>query len=82
MVSYIKGGIQTKGIWKHKVLRQIFGPKRVANGEWRRLHNEELDCLYRSPNKVKVIKSRRRLAGHVAKMEEGRSVFKILKVNL
>ena len=48
-------------------------------GEWRRLHNEELHSLYRSPNKIRGIKSRRlRWAGHVARMEEGRSAFKIL----
>ena len=47
--------------------------------ECRRLHNEELHSLYRSPNIVKVIKSRRlRWAGHVARMEEGKSAFKIL----
>ena len=51
MISYIKGGIQAKGI-----LRRIFGPK---NGEWRRLHNEKLHCLYHSPNIVRVIKSKR-----------------------
>ena len=48
-------------------------------GEWRRLHNEELHSLYRSLNIVRVIKSRRlRWAGHVARMEEGRSAFKVL----
>ena len=48
-------------------------------GEWRRLHNEELHSLYRSPNILKVIKSRiLRWAGHVARMEKGRSAFKIL----
>ena len=61
------------------ILRRIFGPKRDENGEWRRLHNEELHSLYRSPNIVRVIKSRRLIwAGHVARMEEGRSAFKIL----
>ena len=45
----------------------------------RRLHNEELHSLYRSPNIVRVIKSSRlRWAEHVARMEEGRSAFKIL----
>ena len=45
----------------------------------RRLHNEELLSLYRSPNIVRVIKSRRlRWAGHVARMEEVRSAFKML----
>ena len=48
-------------------------------GARRRLHNEELHCLYRSPNIVRVIKSRRlRWAGHVARMEGGRSAFKLL----
>ena len=53
----------------NRILRRIFGPKSDENGEWRRLHNEELLSLYRSPNRVRVIKSRRlRWAGHVARM--------------
>ena len=60
-------------------LRRIFGPKRDENGEWRRLHNEVLHRLYRSSNIVRVIKFRRLTwAGHVTRMEEDRSVFKIL----
>ena len=60
-------------------LRSIFGPKTDENGEWRRLHNEELHSLHRSPNAVRAIKSRRlRWAGHVIRIEEGRSAFKIL----
>jgi hypothetical protein len=47
------------------ILRRIFGPRRDENGEWRRLHNEELHILYRSPNIVRVIKSKRlRWADH------------------
>ena len=62
-----------------EILRRVFGSKRVANGEWRRLHNEELHNLYFSPNTVRVLKFRRlRWAGHVAKVEEGMSAFKIL----
>jgi len=55
------------------VLRRIFGPKRdEVRGEWRKLHNEELNDLYCSRNIVQVIESRRmRWAGHVARMGAG-----------
>ena len=66
-------------VFENRILRRILGPKRDENGELRRLHNEELHSLYRSPNIVRVIKSRRLTwAGHVARMEEGRSAFKML----
>ena len=57
----------------------LFGFKRDENREWRNLHNELLHNLYRSLNIVRMIKSRRlRWAGHVARMKEGKSAFKIL----
>ena len=78
MVYYTREECKLR-VFENRILRRIFGSKRDENGEWRRLHNEELHSLYRSPNIVKVIKSRRlRLAGHVSRMEKGRSALKFL----
>ena len=67
-------------MFENRVLRKIFGPKRNEVAEkWRKLHNEEFNVLYSSPNIVRMIKSRRiRWAGHVVCMEDGRGVYKIL----
>jgi len=61
-------------VFENKVLGRIFGPRSDGVlGEWRRLHKEELNDLYSSPNIVRVIKLRRmRWAGHVARMGEER----------
>jgi hypothetical protein len=63
---------------ENRVLRRIFGPKREEDGSWRKLHNDELHSLYSSPNIVRVIKSRRMWARHVARMGEGRGVYRVL----
>ena len=62
------------------MLRRIFGPRRDdVTGDWRRLHNVEINVLYCSPNIVRVIKLRRmRWAGHVARMVQERGVYRDL----
>ena len=67
-------------VFENRVLRRIFGPRRdEITEEWRRLHNEELNDLYSSPNIVWVIKLRRlRWAGHVACMGEKRGIYRVL----
>jgi hypothetical protein len=73
--------------WKHRLrvsengmLRRIFGPKRdEATGEWRKLHNEELNDMYSSPNIVQVTKSRRmRWVGNVAQIGERTGIYWVL----
>jgi len=61
-------------VFENKVLRRIFGPRRdEVTGDWRKMHNEELNVLYSSPNILRMIKSRRmRWAEHVARMGEER----------
>jgi len=61
-------------------LRRVFGPKRdEMSGEWRKLHDEELNDLYSLLNIVQVVKSRRtRWAGHVVHIGEDRGVHRVL----
>jgi hypothetical protein len=66
-------------VLENRVLRKIFGLKREEDGSWRKLRNDELHSLYSSPNIVRMIKSRRmRWAVHVARMGEGRGVYRAL----
>ena len=66
-------------VFENIVLRRIFGPRRdEVTGEWRKLHNEDVNDLYYSPNILLVIKSRKiRWAGHVARMGEERVAYKV-----
>ena len=67
-------------VFENRLLRRIFGPKRDGvTGEWRKLHSEELNDLYSTPNIIRLIKSRRAgWAGHVASKGERRGVYRVL----
>jgi hypothetical protein len=67
-------------VFENRVLRRIFGTKRdEVTGEWRKLHNEELNNLYSSPDIIRQVKSRRmRWTGHIVRMAEERKVYKVL----
>jgi hypothetical protein len=67
-------------VFENRVLRRAFGPKRnEVTGEWKKLHNEELNDLYSLPNIVPVVKLRQmRWAGHVARMGKDRGVHGVL----
>ena len=67
-------------MFQNTVLKRILGPKRdTVKGECKRLHNEELNGLYSSPNVIRVTKSRRMIwTGHVARMGERRGAYRVL----
>ena len=67
-------------VFEKRVLRRIFGPKRdEVTGEWRKLHNMELNDLHSLPNIVRVMKSiKMKWLGHVARIGESRDVCRIL----
>jgi hypothetical protein len=70
-------------VFKNRVLRRIFGPKiDEVTGERRKLHHDELNDLYSSPNIIRVIKLRMGWVGHVARMGKGRAVYRVLVGNM
>jgi hypothetical protein len=67
-------------VFENRVLRRIFGPRRdKVTGEWRKLHSKELHDLFSSPSIIRIMKTRRmRWAGHVARMVEKRSAYRLV----
>jgi hypothetical protein len=66
-------------VLENEMVRKLFGPKRdEVTAEWRKLHNEELNGLYSSPNIIRVINSRRmRWAGHMTHVEDRRGKYRV-----
>jgi hypothetical protein len=67
-------------VFENRVLRTLFGCKRdEVMGEWRKLHSGELHNLYLSPDIIRqIIPKGMRWAGNVARMGEGRNVYRVL----
>jgi hypothetical protein len=66
-------------VFENRVLRGIFGPKRdEVTGSWRKLHNEKLHNLYSLPSLIRMINSRMKWAGYVARKGEKRNAYRIL----
>ena len=67
-------------VFEYRVLRGIVGPKRdEVTGEWRKLHNKDLNDLHSSPSIFRVIKSRKmRWAKHVARIGDRRSAYRVV----
>jgi hypothetical protein len=65
-------------VFENRALRR-FGPKREdVTGGWRKLHNQELHNLHSSPSIIRMIMTRMRWAGHMARMEEKRNAYRVL----
>ena len=66
-------------VFENRVLRTIFGPKRdEVTGKWRKLHDEELNVLYASPNRAGDKIEKNEMVRHVARMGEGRGMYRVM----